>query len=143
MSRELIEQGLPWRWRPERVTQAIMAKGNNVAVVREHGELVAFGIMEYHDDDAHLVLFAVRKARQRQGVGSALLRWLETVARVSGAERIRLAALRSNDAARIFYNEHGYHERVIKSRMYSGLADGILLEKYLRADSEADSEDGA
>jgi len=143
MSRGLIEQGLPWRWRPERVAQAIMAKGTNVAVVREQGELIAFGIMEYHDDDAHLVLFAVRRDRQRQGLGSALLRWLEAVARIAGSQRIRLESLRSNEAARIFYNEHGYHERVIRSRMYSGVADGILLEKYLRVEGEDDGEDEA
>jgi ribosomal-protein-alanine N-acetyltransferase len=131
MSRDLIEHGLPWSWRPERVARAIAAANTNVAVVREGKELDAFGIMEYWDDDAHLVLFAVRPTRQRHGMGSALLQWLEASALVAGSKRIRVEARRDNTAARSFYNEHGYHELVIRPRMYSGALDGILLEKWL------------
>jgi ribosomal-protein-alanine N-acetyltransferase len=133
MSRELIEHGLPWTWRTARVAQAIGAANTNVAVVREDAKLTAFGIMEYWDDDAHLVLFAVRPAFQRRGLGSGLLRWLEACALAAGSQRIRVEARRENVAARCFYNEHGYHERIIASRMYSGAADGIRLEKWLRS----------
>ena len=91
----------------------------------------AFGIMYYADDDAHLLLFAVRASRQRQGVGSALLRWLEEAARAAGAQRIRVEARMDNAAARSFYNEHGYHERDRAPRMYSGRVEGVRLEKWL------------
>ena len=37
-----------------------------------------------------------------------------------------------NEAARSFYNEHGYHERDVAPRMYSGRLDGVRLEKWLR-----------
>lgn len=132
MSRELIEYGLPWNWRPARVLGAIRNAETNVAVVKEEGELIAFGIMEYWELDAHLVLFAVRKQSQRRGIGSALLRWLESSAMAAGAQRIRLEARRENLAARSFYNEHGYHELVINPGRYSGAVDGIQLEKWLR-----------
>lgn len=131
MSRDLIEHGLPWTWRAARVRQAIAAANTNVAVVRDQGVLAAFGIMEYWDDDAHLVLFAVRPALQRRGLGSVVLRWLEACASAAGSQRIRVEARRENAAARCFYNQHGYHERVIASRMYSGAADGIRLEKWM------------
>ena len=85
MSRELIEHGLPWTWRPARVLRAIGSPETNVAVVREAGELLAFGVMEYLESDAYLVLLAVAEAHQRRGIGSVLLRWLETSAEVSGA----------------------------------------------------------
>jgi len=137
MSRALIEYGLEWRWRPERVARAIADPDTNAAVVRWDGELIAFGIMEYLDDDAYLVLFAVRASHQRQGVGSALLRWLEAVARAAGSQRIRVDARRDNVAARCFYNEHGYHERLLKVRMYGEAVDGIRLEKWLRVQSSA------
>jgi ribosomal-protein-alanine N-acetyltransferase len=133
MSRRLIEHGLPWRWRVERVARAIRSAHTNVVVVRDAGALLAFGIMEIHDPHAHLVLFAVRPERQRQGVGSAVLRWLEASARVAGVERIVVEARRDNVAARSFYNEHGYHERDIESRMYGGALDGVHLVKWLRA----------
>lgn len=131
MSRNLIEQGLPWTWQPARVARAIASANTNVTVVREDRKVTAFGIMEYWDDDAHLVLFAVCPENQRQGIGSKLLGWLEACAVAAGAKRIRVEARRDNEAARCFYNEHGYHELVIKAQMYSGALDGIRLEKWL------------
>ncbi len=137
MSRRLIEHGLPWSWRPTRVARAIASSNTNVAVLREQDELVGFGIMEYWDEDAHLVLFAVRPERQRQGIGSSLLAWLEASAVAAGSQRIRVEARHDNIAGRNFYNEHGYHEVQIKSRMYSGALDGVHLEKWLRTRGDA------
>jgi ribosomal-protein-alanine N-acetyltransferase len=132
MSRELIEHGLPWTWRPARVLSAIRSPETNVAVVRQQGELMAFGIMEYLESDAYLVLLAVDRACRRRGIGSALLRWLEASASVAGAQRIRLHARRDNVAGRTFYNERGYHEVAIQPGRYSAALDGIQLEKWLR-----------
>lgn len=135
MSRDYIEQGLPWTWTEARVARSIRTPDTNVVVVGERGALVGFGIMSYLEDDAHLLLFAVRRSHQRKGVGSAILRWLEKVARTAGAHRIRVECRRDNSAARNFYGEHGYHEFVITKRMYRGLADGVNLEKHLRPSS--------
>lgn len=134
MSRDTIEHGLPWRWRRERVAAAIINAETNVAVVAEHGALQAFGIMAYADVDAHLLLFAVRSARRRAGVGSAVLAWLEAAARAAGTRRIQVEARHDNASARNFYSEHGYHECGLKRAMYSGVADGIRLEKWLRTE---------
>lgn len=133
LSRELIEHGLPWRWRPARIRRAIRAADTNVVVAGPAGAPQGFGIMAYRDDQAHLLLFAVAPAHQRQGLGTALLRWLEDVARAAGAQRIRVEARRENVAARCFYNEHGYHERELEPAMYAGVVDGVRLEKWLRA----------
>ena len=132
MSRDLIERGLPWGWRPARVLAAIRNPETNVAVVRLEGELLAFGIMEYLDTDAYLALLAVRPSRQRSGIGTALLAWLEASARVAGAQRIRVEARRDNVPARTFYNELGYHEVAIRRGRYSDGVDGVVLEKWLR-----------
>lgn len=88
MTRDHIENGLPWGWRPERVARAIRSSSCNVAVVGRPGAVIGFGIMSYADDEAHLLLFGVRPARQRRGIGSALLHWLEEVARTAGVRRI-------------------------------------------------------
>ena len=139
MSRELIEHGLPWGWRPARVLRAIGDADTNVVVIRAGSALAGFGIMEYLETDAYLVLLAVHPGRQRAGMGSALLRWLEASAAAAGAKRVRVEARRDNLAARNFYNEHGYHEMVIQRGRYHGVADGIHLEKWLRP---ADGEPG-
>ncbi len=135
MSRDTIERGLPWTWRPERVARAIRDRNTNVVVAGPVGAIAGFGIMSYLDTDAHLLLLAVHPLRRRAGLGSVILEWLEDVARAAGAERIRVEARRDNLAARSFYNEHAYHERAIREAMYSGLADGVRLEKWLRAEN--------
>lgn len=134
MSRDQIEQGLPWRWTASRVTRNILDPNTNVVVVGPPGAVTAFGIMFHADDDAHLLLLAVSPAQQRAGFGSALLLWLEAAARSAGAKRIRVEARRDNEAARSFYSEHGYHERGIRPAMYGAIADGVRLEKWLRSD---------
>lgn len=132
LSRDEIEHGLPWTWREPRVRSAIADPQTNVIVVGPPGAVAAFGVMYYADDDAHLLLFAVRRSQQRQGVGTALLQWLEEAARAAGASRIRVEARMDNEAARSFYNERAYHEGAIVRAMYSGRLDGVRLEKWLR-----------
>lgn len=133
MSRDHIEQGLGWSWTVERVRHSIRAPHTNVAIVREKGALIAFGIMSYRDEVAHLLLFAVHRSHQRQGIGSQVLRWLEAVALASGITRIDLECRRENSAARNFYGEHGYHEHVISRGYYHGVEDAVRLEKWLVA----------
>ena len=131
LSRDEIERGLPWTWREGRVRRAIDDPDTNVIVVAPPGAVAAFGVMYYAEDDAHLLLFAVHRAQQRRGVGSALLQWLEDAAVAAGAQKIRVEARMDNEAARSFYNERGYHERGIVRWMYSGRLDGVTLEKWL------------
>jgi len=131
MSRDFIEQGLGWSWNVDRVERAIRDPDINVAVVSEAGAILAFGIMSYREEAAHLLLFAVRRSHQRQGIGSRILEWLETVARSAGITHINVECRRDNSAARNFYGEHGYHERVISKGYYSGVEDAIRLEKWL------------
>ena len=133
LSRDEIEHGLPWTWREPRVRRAIDDPDTNVIVAGPPGAAAAFGVMYHADDDAHLLLFAVHRSRQRQGVGTALLRWLEEAALAAGARRIRVEARMDNEAARSFYNEHGYHEGDVVRGMYSGRLDGVKLEKWLGA----------
>lgn len=130
MSRDYIEHGLPWTWTEGRVVASIADPDINVAVAGERGALCAFGIMSYPNDDAHLLLFAVREASRRRGVGSAILLWLEAAARTAGAKRIRVECRKDNHAARNFYCEHGYSELSITARFYRGIEDGIHLVKW-------------
>ena len=132
MSRDYIEQGLSWGWTYDRVLNAINDTDTNVAVVGEPGSVLAFGIMTYADNYAHLQLLAVRRAAQRKGIGSSVLTWLERVARYADMERIILEARESNSAARLFYSAHGYQEQSIEVEMYGGVEAGVRFEKRLR-----------
>jgi [ribosomal protein S18]-alanine N-acetyltransferase len=131
LSRTEIEHGLPWRWTPPRVQRAVADARTNVCVAMHGESLRGFGIMVYADDTAHLSLLAVDPDARRQGVGTALLQWLEQVARVAGIVRVRLEARHDNAGALAFYRRHGYAQTGTVPGMYLGVADGAQLEKLL------------
>ena len=131
MSRDFIEHGLGWKWTPARILRCLADPATNVAVARERGELIGFAIMEYKEDEAHLVLFAVGAAHRRKGMGSALLAWLEKSALTAGIGLIYLEARTGNAAARAFYQKHGYSEIARVRGMYRGREDGVRLARDL------------
>ena len=131
MSREYIEHGLGWKWTAARVLKCIRARETNVIVVRDGPGLAGFAIMQYLDDEAHLLLFAVDSARRRRGVGSALLAWLESTALTAGIGVVYLEARVRNSVAREFYRVHGYAEVARVPKMYRGIEDGVRIAKDL------------
>lgn len=132
LSRDTIERGLDWSWTPARVMRSVRDRATNVVVLRRHGTLHGFGVMKYGDDDAHLLLLAVAPAQRRTGLGSALLRWLETSARVAGSRQIQLEVRRANVEARAFYRRHGYGVSGLLSGYYQGVEDAVRMLKVLR-----------
>jgi len=132
MSRDYIERGLGWGWTATRVLRSIRDRATNVAVIHQGGSLLAFGIMRYDDQTAHLLLLAVHPARRRRGMAASLVAWLEAVARTSGIERIRVETRAGSDAARAFYRSRGYAEKERITGYYRGVEDAVRLEKDLR-----------
>ena len=108
MSRDLIEHGLGWSWTRERIRHAIKKPECNVAVARQDGRVIAFGIMEYGANSAHLALFAVDPEQRRKHIGQQLLNWLEEVALTAGLQSITLETRLDNEAGRRFYKACGY-----------------------------------
>ena len=133
MSRDFIEHGLGWAWDAARVGRRIRNRATNVVVADYGADIVGFGVMEYHDVDAHLLLFGVEPIYRNRGIGSSLLAWLETTATVAGIELIFLEARVGNAAARAFYAARGYRELAILPRYYSGREDAVRIGKDLAA----------
>lgn len=129
LSRDAIELGLGWSWRPQRVRRSIADAATNVIVVRRNGSLAGFALMKYGDEEAHLLLLAVHAAQRRRGVGSALLGWLEATLQVAGIRTIELEARARNTAARAFYRAHGFLETHVVPGYYSGVEDSIRMRK--------------
>jgi ribosomal-protein-alanine N-acetyltransferase len=131
MSRDLIEQGLAWRWTPPRILRVMRDPAINVAIAREKGELAGFAIMQYKDDEAHLLLLAVDARQRRKGIGSALMGWLEATALTAGTGCIYLEARAANAEARAFYRNLGYIEITTVPELYSNTEDGVRIAKDL------------
>lgn len=131
LSRNAIERGLPWRWTPRRVAKSIADGSSNVVVVRQSGNLAGFAIMEYKDEEAHLVLLAVHPDQRRRGIGAALVSWLEATARTAGIGLIRLETRAQNAEAIAFYRALGFQQLELRKGYYLGLENGVCMAKDL------------
>jgi ribosomal protein S18 acetylase RimI-like enzyme len=131
LSRDAIEQGLGWSYTRARILGSIRDEDANVAVVRESDGLVAFGIMEYGDTRAHLVLLGVQPTRRRRGLGRHVLLWLEASALTAGIERVRVEVRADNPVGIAFYERLGYGVQGYLAGYYGGVIDAVRLEKRL------------
>ena len=130
-ARDFIEHGLGWSYPPSRIQKAIRSRTTNVAVIHERGCLLAFGIMDYGDTAAHLVLLGVQPQQRRRGLGRHVLSWLEQCAVTAGLEKIGIEARADNPGAIGFYRRQGYRVRGRAPGYYRGVVDAVLLEKKL------------
>jgi ribosomal-protein-alanine N-acetyltransferase len=131
ISRALIETGLPWSWVPQRVEASLRDPETNVLVARAGDRIAGFGIMRYGVEEAHLDLFAVDRAWQRQGLGRRLLEWLERPARVAGLARIVLEVRAENAGARAFYERLGYRPLALLPGYYQDREAALRLGRSL------------
>ena len=131
MSRDLIERGLGWSWTPLRVARSIAAADTNVLVAAQGATVLGFGIMKYDDDEAHLLLLAVHPQATRQGLGAALVAWLEGSARAAGVGQVYLEARATNAGGRAFYRRLGYGEIQRLPGYYGGIEASVRMAKDL------------
>ena len=120
MSRDLIETGLGWHYREERVTR-LLADPETVTVIACAGEqTVGFAIMTVGDERAHLVLLAVHAQHQRRGIARRMTEWLVRTAMTAGMAAIDVELRAGNAAAHALYQGAGF-------------ADARRLPGYYRA----------
>ena len=131
LSRDLIENGLRWRWTPMRVAANIRAPDVNVLVACIHQNIAGFAIMRYGDDDAHLDLLAVAPPYRRLGVGRQLLEWLEKCAVVAGIFSVALEVRAGNEGAQLFYKRMGYRTLVDLPGYYQGVEAALRMGRDL------------
>lgn len=128
MSRDLIERGLRWSWRTERVARHI-ARADTLCVVAHDasGHLAGFAMMQYLETSAHLLLFAVAPGWRRSGLGRELVAWLESCAQVAGTFEIHLEVRASNTGGRAFYMAMGYQEVALVPGYYQGRESAVRM----------------
>ena len=131
MSKDLIEFGLSWRWKPSRVLSMIRDPDCVVLVAREDNNLVAFALMEYHEIHGHLNLLATDPAYRRQGHARQLLQWLLASARVAGLATVGLEVRSDNDGAQAFYQRLGFRIEKRRKGYYAQGIDALNMVLYL------------
>ncbi|MEO5702223.1 MAG: GNAT family N-acetyltransferase [Casimicrobiaceae bacterium] len=132
MSRDLIEAGLGWSYRTERIVGFIRAADTVVLVARRGRHRVGFAIMTFGEHRAHLVLMAVYPAYQRRGVGQGLVEWLVESARVAGVTAVEVELRADNRAAHALYARLGFEPVSRIDGYYSGRESALRMVRILR-----------
>jgi len=137
MSRDLVEDGLGWRYRAQSVRKLI-ADPETVTLVARIGEAMAgFGIMKFGDERAHLVLLAVRPVFQRRGIARRIIHWLVESAATAGVASIHVELRAQNTGAYALYRAIGFAETLRLPGYYSGRETAICMMRLLRAPGDA------
>jgi ribosomal-protein-alanine N-acetyltransferase len=131
MSRDLVELGLGWSWIPSRIARHVRALESVVLVAQDGASVVAFAIMRFEIEDAHLDLLAVKPAYRRAGIGRKLIAWLEESALVAGISVIYLEVRAGNEVAQTFYEKLGYRRIKRVSGYYGGRESAICMARDL------------
>ncbi len=136
MSRCLIEVGLRgWSWDPARVTRAMRHREVCIVVAVINNRIEGFAIAEFGDTRMHLSLLAVNATRQRNGIGRALVAWLEQSARTAGMADMQLELRANNPGARFFYAALGFEFVRAVPGYYSGIDTALRMQQTLRTET--------
>ena len=133
LSRDLIEAGLGWEYRPERIARLMLSPDTVTVVASERGRCIGFALMTFGPERAHLVLLAVRPSHRRLGIATRLLDWLLRSARTAGIASVHLELIDDNAAARAFYRSIGFSETIRLPGYYRGRKAAVRMVVVLRA----------
>ena len=97
-----------------------------LSLARAGDEVVGFALGRFVVNEAELLLLAVARARQGQGVGALLVDRFLAVARQKGVEEVHLEVRDGNPALQL-YRKAGFREVGRRKNYYSG-NDGRLFD---------------
>lgn len=132
LSRDLIEEGLGWQYRTERIGELIVDADTVTLVARGGESTIGFSIMTFGDERAHLVLLAVRPTYQRRGIARRMTQWLVESAATAGVSSIHVEVRVRNKAAYQFYRSIGFAETLRLAGYYRGRETAIRMMRMLR-----------
>jgi ribosomal-protein-alanine N-acetyltransferase len=134
LARDLIEAGLGWEYRPNRI-RALMAESETVTLAaRVHARCIGFAIMRFGAAErAHLILLGVDPTYQRQGHARQMLHWLTESALVAGIASIHVELRANNVPALSFYRAMGFSETFRVPGYYRGRETAVRMIRMLGA----------
>lgn len=133
MSRDLIETGLGWHYRTERIAQLLGTAETVSLVATESALTTGFAIMTLGEERAHLVLLAVRADHHRRGIGRRMMQWLVETASTAGIATLHVELRAQNKAAYAFYRALGFEQTLRIAGYYRGRETGVRMMRMLRA----------
>lgn len=98
------------------------------------GAIAGYTVVAVAAGEAHLLNLSIDAPWQRQGLGTALLRFAVKLAAGCGAEKMFLEVRPSNTAARALYRSAGFRQIGVRRAYYprgEGREDALVLELEL------------
>jgi ribosomal-protein-alanine N-acetyltransferase len=119
---------------PERWSAAMfwneLANGNFYLVAELDGEVVGYGGLSLADREAWVQNIAVRRERQRHGIGRRLLEALLAEAAARGAPTVLLEVAVDNAAAQRLYAEYGFDTVGVRRGYYQPTnTDALVMRR--------------
>ncbi len=115
----------------------VLQAGYDAWVIDDDGGLAAFYVSMPAPDVAHLLVIAVRRDRQGDGLGKQLLAHCVAAARRRELEGVVLEVRPSNGQARDFYRAQGFEQIGVRKNYYPAAhgqrEDALILRRVLPA----------
>lgn len=122
-------------WTAAQCAGLLPMRGVWLTLARREGRTLGFTLGRIIIDEAELLLLAVRRSAQRQGIGATLLQSFERTAAVRGASKVHLEVREGNPAASL-YAAADFHEVGRRRDYYSGkqghMYNAITLAKKVK-----------
>ncbi len=132
MSRDLIETGLGWAYRAERIARMIGDPDAVTLVARRDAAAVGFAVMTFGAERAHLVLLAVCAPYQRRGIARRMIAWLRESVVTAGMASIHVELRAGNPRAYALYQAAGFTEVLRLPGYYRGRETAVRMICPLR-----------
>jgi [ribosomal protein S18]-alanine N-acetyltransferase len=115
----------------------LTAPSADCVVAVDENKIAGFIVSEENPPLAHIITLDVDESHRHRGIGTALLKELESNLAARGVRSILLETASDNDAAVAFWKRHGYRIEATLKRYYLGRIDAYEMRKILPAATRA------
>jgi len=102
-----------------------------VMVTRLAGKIVGYVSLRFVADEGDVVTIAVDTSVQKQGVGTLMMDWLETTAKVRGVKNLFLEVRSDNIPAIAMYLARDFERIDLRRNYYDTGVDAYVMRKRL------------
>lgn len=119
-------------WTQRGIEETFSQQQAMIVVAEEEQKILGYCILYTVLDEAEIARIAVCEERRHLGTGSKILESCEKICAAKGVKRLLLDVRESNEAARRFYEKHGFQKDGIRKRFYENpCEDAVLMSKEI------------
>ena len=108
---------------------AEVSNSRDLAVAVIDSQIVGYASFRYVGKQGDVNTVAVSKTQQGNGIGTALMDWLESQATLRNVREIFLEVRSDNEAAMKMYSSRGYERIDVRRNYYGNTIDANIMRK--------------